>query len=107
LGKNPYTDKKLIMNAIRLLLSTGLYTRAFEDRDQLGEVSKTWIKLRRIIQDAFQQRFNALAPTSGHQGYTPALPFQQNAFNALATEDSDENTANTVPTQMAALTYQS
>jgi hypothetical protein len=54
LDKNPYTDKQLIMNAIRLLLSTGLYTRAFKDWDQLGEASKTWIKLRRIIQDAFQ-----------------------------------------------------
>jgi hypothetical protein len=44
LGKNPYTNKH-----------TGLYTRAFEDWDQLGEASKTWIKLRRIIQDAFQR----------------------------------------------------
>ncbi len=55
LGKNPYTDKQLIMNAIHLLLSTGLYTCAFEDWDQLGEASKTWIKLCRIIQDAFQR----------------------------------------------------
>jgi hypothetical protein len=107
LGKNPYTNKQLIMNAIRLLLSTGLYTRAFEDWDQLGEASKTWIELRRIIQDAFQRQLNASAPTSGHQGYAPAIPFQQNAFNALATDDSDKDTADTVPTQMAALTYQS
>jgi hypothetical protein len=75
LGKNPYTNKQLIMNAIRLLLSTGLYTRAFEDWDQLNEATKTWIELRRIIQDAFQRRLNASAPTSGHQGYAPALPF--------------------------------
>jgi hypothetical protein len=33
--------------------------------------------------------------------------FKKNAFNVLATEDSDEDTADTVPTQMAALTYQS
>jgi hypothetical protein len=77
LGKNPYTDKQLIMNAIRLLLSTGLYTRAFEDWDQLTDASKTWIELCQIIQDAFQLRLNASAPTSGHQGYAPALPFQQ------------------------------
>jgi hypothetical protein len=107
LGKNPYTDKQLIMNVICLLLSTGLYTHAFKDWDQLGEASKTWIELRRIIQVAFQRRLNASAPTSSHQGYAPALPFQQNAFNALATDDSDEDTADTVPTQMAALTYQS
>jgi hypothetical protein len=42
------------MNAIRLLLSTGLYTRTFEDWDQLSEAAKTWIELRQIIQDAFQ-----------------------------------------------------
>jgi hypothetical protein len=54
LGKNPYTNKQLIMNAIRLLLSTSLYTRAFEDWDQLSEAAKTWIELRQIIQDAFQ-----------------------------------------------------
>ncbi len=107
LGKNPYINKQLIMNAIRLLLSTGLYTRAFEDWDQLTDASKTWIALCQIIQDAFQRRLNALAPTSGHQGYAPALPFQQNAFNVLANDDSDEDTADTVPTQMAALTYQS
>ncbi len=46
LGKNPYTNKQLIMNAVRLLLSTGLYTCAFKDWDQLGEASKTWIELR-------------------------------------------------------------
>jgi hypothetical protein len=54
LGKDPYTDKQLIMNAIRLLLSTGLYTRAFEDWNQLADSSKTWIELCCIIQDAFQ-----------------------------------------------------
>jgi hypothetical protein len=31
LGQNPYTDKQLIANTIRLLLTTGLYVRAFED----------------------------------------------------------------------------
>ncbi len=107
LGKNPYTNKQLIMNAIHLLLSTGLYTRAFEDWDQLSEAAKTWIKLRQIIQDAFQQQLNASAPISGHQGYAPALPFQHNAFNALAADDSDKDTADTMATQMAALTYQS
>jgi hypothetical protein len=45
LGKNPYTNKQLIMNVIRLLLSTGLYTCAFEDWDQLTDASKTWIEL--------------------------------------------------------------
>jgi len=108
LGQNPYTDKQLITNTIRLLLTTGLYIHAFEDWDQLAEASKTWIKLRRLIQDAFQRRLNATAPTAGHQGYAPALPYQQNAFGALAGNDSDEDdSTETVATQMAALTYQS
>jgi hypothetical protein len=47
LGQNPYTDKQLITNMIHLLLTTGLYIRAFEDWDQLTEPAKTWIELRR------------------------------------------------------------
>jgi hypothetical protein len=107
LGKNPYTDKQLITDTIHLLLTTGLYFRAFEDWDQLTEPAKTWIELCRMIQEAFQRRLNATAPTAGHQGYAPDRPFQQNAFGALAANDSDDDSANTVATQMAALTYQS
>jgi hypothetical protein len=108
LGQNPYTVKQVITNTIRLLLTMGLYIRAFEDWDQLAETAKTWIELCRLIQEAFQYRLNATAPTAGHQGYAPALPFQHNAFGALAGNDSDEdNSTETVATQMAALTYQS
>jgi hypothetical protein len=53
LGKNPYTNKQLIMNTICLLLTTGLYIRAFEDWDQLAEGAKMWIELCQIIQEAF------------------------------------------------------
>ena len=108
LGQNPYTDKQLINNTIRLLLTTGLYIRAFEDWDQLADTAKTWIELRRIIQEAFQRRLNATAPTAGHHGYAPALPYQHNAFGALAGNDSDgEDSTETVATNLAALTYQS
>jgi hypothetical protein len=108
LGQNPYTDKQLITNTIRLLLTTGLYIRAFEDWDEMDDTAKTWIELRRLIQEAFQRRLNATAPTAGHHGYAPALPFQQNAFGALASNDSDEDdSTEMVATQMAALTYQS
>ena len=108
LGQNLYTDKQLITNTIRLLLTTGLYIHAFEDWDQLAETAKTWIELRRLIQEAFQHQLNATAPTTGHHGYAPALPFQHNAFGALAGNDSDEDdSAKTVATQMAALTYES
>ncbi len=108
LGQNLYTVKQVITNMIHLLLITGLYIRAFEDWDQLDETAKTWIELRRVIQEAFQHRLNATAPTAGHQGYAPALPFQHNAFGALAGNDSDDDeSAETVATKMAALTYQS
>jgi hypothetical protein len=107
LGKTPYTNKQLITSTICLLLTTGLYVHAFKDWDQLLEAQKTWIELRRMIQDAFQRQLNATAPTVGHQGYAPALPFQQNVYGALANDDSDDDSAETVPTQMAALTYQS
>jgi len=107
LGQNPYTDKQLLTNTIRLLLTMALYIRVFEDWDQLAKPAKMWIELRRMIQEAFQRRLNATAPTAGHQGYAPALPFQQNAFGALAANDLDDDSAETVATQMAALTYQS
>jgi hypothetical protein len=60
-----------------------------------------------MIQEAFQRRLNAIAPTAGHQGYAPAHPIQQNAFGALAANDLDDDSANTIASQMVALTYQS
>ncbi len=46
-------------------------------------------------------------PTAGGQGYAPA--YHENAFGILGTNDSndEESLANTVATQVAALTYQS
>jgi len=49
LGQNPYIDKQLITNTICLLLTTGLYIRAFEEWDQLAETAKMWIELRRLL----------------------------------------------------------
>jgi hypothetical protein len=45
----------------------------------------------------------------GHHGYAPALPFQQNAFGALAADDNDNEVLimEVVADQVAALTYQS
>jgi hypothetical protein len=95
------------MNAIRLLLTTGLYTRPFKDWDWLTLAAQTWIALQTMIQEAFQQRFNATAPTAGHQGYAPAMPRQQNAIGILSHNESDDNLVETVVTQVTALTYQS
>jgi hypothetical protein len=110
LGDNPYTDKQLIFTAVRHLLTTGLYIRAFEDWDQLSAVDQTWVELRKIIQDAFERRLNATAPTAGHQGYVPALPYMLNntfgAFGPTADTD-DEDSVDTIATQIAAVTMQS
>jgi hypothetical protein len=89
LGNNPYTEKRLITNAIRLLLTTSLYIRAFEEWDRLLATAQTWIELRRLIQEAFQRHLNATAPTVGSHGYTPA--FHQNAFGILEDNDSDDD----------------
>jgi hypothetical protein len=64
-----------------------------------------------MIQEAFQRRLNATAPTAGHHGYAPALPYQ-NAFGALATEDDEdddgeESITELISNNLAALTYQS
>jgi len=50
-----------------------------------------------MIQEAFQRRLNATAPTAGHHGYAPVLPYQ-NAFGALAEDDDNEGLQNLFPT---------
>jgi hypothetical protein len=110
IGDNPYTDKQLVLATVRHLLTTGLYTRAFEEWDLLAAADQTWIELRRIIQEAFERRLNATAPTAGHQGYAPALPYMlNNAFGALgpSIKTDDDDSVDTVATQLAAVTLQS
>jgi hypothetical protein len=53
LGCNPCTDQQLVTNAIRLLLTTGLYIRLFEEWDCLTAPNQTWIALCTMIQEAF------------------------------------------------------
>jgi hypothetical protein len=60
-----------------------------------------------MIQEAFQQRLDATAPTAGHQGYAPTMPHQQNALGILGQNGSDINSFETLATQVVALTYQS
>jgi hypothetical protein len=109
LGRNPYTDQQLINNAIHLLLITSLYVMLFEEWDHLLPAIQTWVALCTLIQEAFQRRLNATAPRAGHHGYAPALPFQQNAFGALAADDNNnkEPLVDGMANQVAALTYQS
>jgi hypothetical protein len=106
IGGNPYTDRQIVMNTVRLLLTTGIYTRMFEEWDRLTVVNQTWITLCQMIQEAFQRRLNTIAPTTGGHGYAPTY---QNAYGALGTDsdDDDESTTPTVATQVAALTFQS
>jgi hypothetical protein len=61
-----------------------------------------------MIQESFQRHLNATAPTAGHHGCAPAMPFQQNAFGILEDNNSnDESIAARVAMQVAALTHQS
>jgi hypothetical protein len=48
-GQNPYTNSQLINNAIRLLLTTGLYQQPFEEWDRLLPASQTWIALQALM----------------------------------------------------------
>ncbi len=102
-------DWQLINNTIRLLLATGLYLHPFEEWDCLLPAGQTWIALRTIIQELFQQQLNLTTPMAGHLGYAPALPFQQNAFGALAGNDNSDNksVATSVAMQVATLMHQS
>ena len=104
IGGNPYTDRQIVVNTIRLLLTTGLYIRMFEEWDRLDIADQTWIELRRLIQESFQRRLNATAPTAGGHGYAPAF---HNAFGALEEPSDDDSVATAVASQVAALTYQS
>jgi hypothetical protein len=45
MGNNPYTNRLLITNTARLLLTTGLCQRAFEEWDRLTATKQTWIML--------------------------------------------------------------
>jgi hypothetical protein len=109
LGCNPYMDWQLINSAIRLLLTTGLYIRPFEEWDRLLPAAQTWVTLCTLIQEGLQRCLNVMVPTAGHHGYTPELPFQQNAFGALAADDNDneELIAEGMANQVVALMYQS
>jgi hypothetical protein len=49
LGRNPYTNRQLLQNAIHLLVTTGLYIRAFEEWDLLQSAVQTWVALRMMI----------------------------------------------------------
>jgi hypothetical protein len=71
LGRNPYTDCQLIMNAIRQLLTTGLYSRPFKEWYHLLPTGQTWIALQTIIQEAIQPCLNAMAPIASITGMPP------------------------------------
>jgi hypothetical protein len=106
LGRNPCTDPQLITNAIRLLLTTCLYTRPFKEWDCLLLTGQTRITLQTMLQEAFQWHLNTTTPTAGHHRYASALPYQ-NAFGALEEKDSNKESKETDATQVVALLYQS
>jgi hypothetical protein len=75
----------------------------------MAPAAQTWVMLCTLIQEAFQHRLNATAPTAGHHRYAPTLPFQQNVFGALAADDNNDKELilEGMADQVAALTYQS
>ncbi len=99
--------RQLINNAICLLLTTGIYTRPFEEWDHLQPNRQMWVALCVLIQESFQCHLNATAPTARHHGYAPALTFQQNAFGTLAGNNNEDLITISVANQVATLTYQS
>jgi hypothetical protein len=61
-----------------------------------------------MIHEAFQRCLNATALTAGHHGFAPVPAYRQNAFRALATNETNEESINkSITTQVAAMTYQS
>jgi hypothetical protein len=103
LGKDEYTPKQLLNNAIRLLLQCGLYTHNFEDWDRKQKADQVWTALKTFIQEAYTRRLNATNITAGQHSYV------QNAYAALAKEstDKEDNDVQTIIMQMATLTTQS
>jgi hypothetical protein len=67
-GRNPYTDRQLITNVNRLLLTMGVYLHPFEEWDHMALEDQIWILLCTLTQEAFQHHLNATAPTVGHHG---------------------------------------
>ena len=103
LGKDKYTPKQLLNNAIQLLLQCRLYTHDFKDWDRKPKADQVWTELKTFIKEAYTGRLNVTNITARQQGYV------QNAYTVLAkesTEDEDDD-VQTVITQMAALTTQS
>jgi hypothetical protein len=62
-----------------------------------------------IYQEAFQGHLNAMAPIAGNHGDAPVMPQEQNAFGILGqmAVNLDNESTNTVTTEVAAFTYQS
>jgi hypothetical protein len=100
-------DQQLINNAIHLLLMTSFYTRPLEEWDRPQPNGQMWVALCALIQETFQRRLNATSPRAGHHGYAPVLPFQQNAFGALADNKEEESIAESMANQVATPTHQS
>ncbi len=103
LGKDKYTPKQLLNNAIRLLLQCGLYTRDFEEWDRKPKADQLWTALKTFIQEAYTRHLNATNITARQHGYV------QSAYTALSRKSTnrEDNDVQTVIAQMVALTTQS
>ncbi len=68
LGKDKYTPKQLLNNAIQLLLQCRLYTCNIEDWDRKPKANQVWTELKTFIQEVYTRHLNATNITAGQQG---------------------------------------
>jgi hypothetical protein len=101
LADNPYTNKRLIVNAVLLLQKSNIFpTKDFDDWDAIPV--KMWSTLKNFFHEAFTRGLNAISmfSTSGQHGYANPNPYT--IFNTTLNNDST-STASTHHTIAAAM----
>ena len=95
IAQDPYTPTKIINNAVRLLMSSGIFRLKEFDTWEAME-AKSYPLLKTFIHEAFVRRLTSIQMqnTAGGQSYVP-----QNMYNILdidGAEDTNDNTTVTV-----------
>ena len=95
IAQDPYTPTKIINNAVRLLMSSGIFRLQEFDTWEAME-AKSYPLLKTFIHEAFVRRLTSIQMqnTAGGQSYVP-----QNMYNILdidGAEDTNDNTTVTV-----------
>ena len=93
LALNPYTDKKLIVNAVIVLRKANIFPKKYFD-DWEAITLQTWATMKTFFHEAFTRRLNTISmhPTLGQNGCANPNPYA--IFNATHNND-DTSTAST------------